>query len=365
MSELFGPIFVPDPLRDVVSGRAWLAAMLEAERALAAARGIEGRFDPADYDLETLAREGRRVGNPVEPLVRALRRARARGARRRDLAGHPRHRRDARRARRPGADRGRGRRAGDGLRATRRRAPRDGHAGTDAAAAGGADDVRSEGGGLARRRGLCRGAPQGLAASRLARRRRGNARAARRRRDRRAAGLRGRARPRRARRPLARDADARAGARGRAGRRRGRVREDRARRPPARTDGGGGGARPRRRLVDDAAQAKPRGAVLARACALRAHALTAGLHRRARARAGGRCVARRVGAAVRPARADRARRRSTCGSALEGLEVDAERMRANLRAEATSEGGADVAPEDYLGSAVAFVDRALARRRRG
>ena len=73
MSELFGPIFVPDALRDAVSGRAWLEAMLEAERALAAARGIEGRFDAADYDLDGLAREGRVVGNPVEPLVRALR----------------------------------------------------------------------------------------------------------------------------------------------------------------------------------------------------------------------------------------------------------------------------------------------------
>ena len=46
---------------------------------------------------------------------------------------------------------------------------------------------------------------------------------------------------------------------------------------------------------------------------------------------------------------------------LETLEVGAERMRTNLRAEATSEAGGEVAPEDYLGSADAFVDRALAR----
>jgi hypothetical protein len=34
-------------------------------------------------------------------------------------------------------------------------------------------------------------------------------------------------------------------------------------------------------------------------------------------------------------------------------------MRANLRPETTSEAGADVAPEDYLGVAATFVDRAL------
>jgi 3-carboxy-cis,cis-muconate cycloisomerase len=50
--------------------------------------------------------------------------------------------------------------------------------------------------------------------------------------------------------------------------------------------------------------------------------------------------------------------------ALEGLEVDAERMRANLRAETHSEAerfapGTE-RPEDYLGSADALVDRALA-----
>jgi hypothetical protein len=51
---------------------------------------------------------------------------------------------------------------------------------------------------------------------------------------------------------------------------------------------------------------------------------------------------------------------------LEGLDVDVERMRANIRAETLSEaerfGGAD-RPEDYLGSAGAFVDRALERWR--
>jgi hypothetical protein len=34
-------------------------------------------------------------------------------------------------------------------------------------------------------------------------------------------------------------------------------------------------------------------------------------------------------------------------------------MRANVRPETTSEAGSDIAPEDYLGVAGAFVDRAL------
>lgn len=76
MNDLFSPIFVPDELRDATSGRAWLAAMLAAERALADARGLDGvadACDPALYDLDAIAREGRAAGNPVEPLVRALR----------------------------------------------------------------------------------------------------------------------------------------------------------------------------------------------------------------------------------------------------------------------------------------------------
>jgi 3-carboxy-cis,cis-muconate cycloisomerase len=79
VNELFAPIFVPDELRDATSGFAWLRAMLDAERALAAARGVEENggegdaYDPSAYDIAAIAREGRRVGNPVEPLVRALR----------------------------------------------------------------------------------------------------------------------------------------------------------------------------------------------------------------------------------------------------------------------------------------------------
>ena len=74
--ELFRPIFVPDELREAVSGRAWLQAMLDAERALAVATGVAGVADACDaslYDVEEIAERGREAGNPVEPLVRALR----------------------------------------------------------------------------------------------------------------------------------------------------------------------------------------------------------------------------------------------------------------------------------------------------
>ena len=75
--SLFRAIFVPDELREAVSGRAWLQAMLDAERALAAVTGVEAEadttWDASAYDPEELAQEGRAAGNPVEPLVRALR----------------------------------------------------------------------------------------------------------------------------------------------------------------------------------------------------------------------------------------------------------------------------------------------------
>ena len=81
----FGALFVPDELREAVSDGAWLRAMLEAERALAnaqaladvvpahAAAAIAEGCDPDLYDIERMCREGRAAGNPVEPLVRALR----------------------------------------------------------------------------------------------------------------------------------------------------------------------------------------------------------------------------------------------------------------------------------------------------
>jgi 3-carboxy-cis,cis-muconate cycloisomerase len=81
----FGPLFVPERFLDAVSDRAWLEAMLETERALASAEATAGVL-PAEvataiaercraelYDVDGIAREGRAVGNPAEPLVRALR----------------------------------------------------------------------------------------------------------------------------------------------------------------------------------------------------------------------------------------------------------------------------------------------------
>jgi 3-carboxy-cis,cis-muconate cycloisomerase len=81
----FAALFVPPELERAVSDRAWLAAMLEAERALVNAEAIAGvvpahlagaiaeRCRPDLYDIEALCREGRAVANPAEPLVRALR----------------------------------------------------------------------------------------------------------------------------------------------------------------------------------------------------------------------------------------------------------------------------------------------------
>jgi 3-carboxy-cis,cis-muconate cycloisomerase len=68
----------------VVSGEAWLAAMLEVEVALAAAeaavglipreaaRAIAGAADASAFDVDRLGREAAASGSPVLPLVRAL-----------------------------------------------------------------------------------------------------------------------------------------------------------------------------------------------------------------------------------------------------------------------------------------------------
>jgi 3-carboxy-cis,cis-muconate cycloisomerase len=81
----FAPLFVADELLDAVSGEAWLEAMLEFESALArtvaaagvvpedAAAAIADACRPDLYDLPELLERGRAVGNPAEPLVRALR----------------------------------------------------------------------------------------------------------------------------------------------------------------------------------------------------------------------------------------------------------------------------------------------------
>ena len=81
----FAAIFVPQELRDAVSDRAWLQGMLDAEHALAKA-GVAVGLVPADaaarigeacradlFDAARIADDGRAVGNPAEPLVRALR----------------------------------------------------------------------------------------------------------------------------------------------------------------------------------------------------------------------------------------------------------------------------------------------------
>ena len=68
----FDALFVPAALRAAVSDEAWLQAMLEAERALAAAQGLSLEVPP-DIDVGELVEAGRSAGNPVEPLVRRLR----------------------------------------------------------------------------------------------------------------------------------------------------------------------------------------------------------------------------------------------------------------------------------------------------
>jgi 3-carboxy-cis,cis-muconate cycloisomerase len=81
----FAAIFVPDDLGAAVSDRAWVAALLAAERALADAGTQAGLIDGATaaaiaaacdadlYDAAALGAAGRAGGNPVIPLVAELR----------------------------------------------------------------------------------------------------------------------------------------------------------------------------------------------------------------------------------------------------------------------------------------------------
>ncbi|MFL5930429.1 MAG: 3-carboxy-cis,cis-muconate cycloisomerase [Gaiellaceae bacterium] len=81
---MFERLFVPAEFVEATSDAAWLAAMLEAERALAAASARAGVIPghaaeaiaeacrPERFDAEHLAVDGRASGNPAEPLVRAL-----------------------------------------------------------------------------------------------------------------------------------------------------------------------------------------------------------------------------------------------------------------------------------------------------
>jgi len=81
----FDALFVPAAARHAVSDVAWLDALLRTERALAqaeaslgvispaAAEAISGACRPDLFDVGSLAEQGRAAGNPVEPLVRTLR----------------------------------------------------------------------------------------------------------------------------------------------------------------------------------------------------------------------------------------------------------------------------------------------------
>ncbi|HMJ03449.1 MAG TPA: 3-carboxy-cis,cis-muconate cycloisomerase [Conexibacter sp.] len=83
----FARLFVPDALVEAVGERAWLQAALDFEGALALVEAEVGLIPPdaaeaiaaccaaARFDGDALVRDGRAVGNPAEPLVRALRSA--------------------------------------------------------------------------------------------------------------------------------------------------------------------------------------------------------------------------------------------------------------------------------------------------
>jgi 3-carboxy-cis,cis-muconate cycloisomerase len=82
---VFDRILVPAEYCDALADRAWLQALLDVERALAvaqaragvipteAADAIAAACDADRFDLDAVGEEGRAAGNPVEPLVRALR----------------------------------------------------------------------------------------------------------------------------------------------------------------------------------------------------------------------------------------------------------------------------------------------------
>lgn len=74
----FDALFLTDELRESVSASAWVDAMLEVERALCRASAAAGVIATAPalelaIDPEELAREARRSATPAEPLARRLR----------------------------------------------------------------------------------------------------------------------------------------------------------------------------------------------------------------------------------------------------------------------------------------------------
>src|SRR5215211_6482694 len=147
-SEMFERLFVPEELREGFSDGAWLQAMLDVERALAAAEARGGSL-PGE---SSRAPRSRRAGG-------GRRRRRAVRPPQRDEPGHPRHGVHAR-----GETRGRHdpRIAGGslwGVRAARRGAPCDADDRPDATPAGAADDVRAQG------RRVAPGCPRGSGAA--------------------------------------------------------------------------------------------------------------------------------------------------------------------------------------------------------
>ncbi len=82
---LFDGVLARGAVRDAVSDRAWLQAMLDVEAALARAQSTVGLSDPAaaasiaracraeNFDIAAIGLEATDSGNPVVPLVRALR----------------------------------------------------------------------------------------------------------------------------------------------------------------------------------------------------------------------------------------------------------------------------------------------------
>ena len=93
---LFDAVLARGAARTAVSDEAWLRAMLEVEAALARAcaaagviraehaEAIAGACRPELYDVAAIGAEAANVGNPAEPLVRALR-ARVGGAAAQDV----------------------------------------------------------------------------------------------------------------------------------------------------------------------------------------------------------------------------------------------------------------------------------------
>ena len=89
---MFDELFVPTEFREATSDVAWLQALLDAEAALAGAAARTGLIpvDAAEaiaaacraeaFDPAAIGEAGRAAGNPVEPLVRALREAVGDGA---------------------------------------------------------------------------------------------------------------------------------------------------------------------------------------------------------------------------------------------------------------------------------------------